>query len=166
MDSFNFDVFKLKNILDLEEDDYINIQKYKDQCIPLVENIVEQFYAIVSDDPELMNFFVYKTNLERAMKWQKAYFIELLQGIVNDDYTQKRIHSGWLHAEIGLPVSFYIAFYRFFTVNIFEKAVTVAEIPIDENFHSYIISLVKLILFDLSISIEVHEKTLLDHQKK
>ena len=159
-------VYKLKNILNFEPEDYDNLQKYKDKFIPLVDGIIDQFYVAIENDPELMNFFIYKTNLDRAMKWQKAYFVELLQGVVDEQYIQKRIHTGWLHAAIGLPISFFIAFYRFFTVNIFEKAVTVAEIPIDENFHRYIISLVKLILFDLSISIEVHEKTLLDHQKK
>lgn len=159
-------MYKLKSILNFEPEDYNNLQKYKDRFIPLVDGIIDQFYVAIENDPELMNFFIYTTNLERAMKWQKAYFIELLQGVVDEQYIQKRIHSGWLHAEIGLPISFFIAFYRFFTINLFEMATSVAQVPIDEQYVKFITSLVKLILLDLSISAEVHEKTMIDHSNK
>jgi signal transduction histidine kinase len=74
-----------------------------------VDGIVEQFYEHLLAFPELRDILVRDPGrIERLKRLQRAYFLTLTEGVVDDAYVESRLRIGNAHQEIGLEPTWYI----------------------------------------------------------
>lgn len=96
--------------------------------------------------------------LERLKKSQEDYFSELIQGKYDKDYIEKRLRVGQVHQMVGLEPIYYLAAYNQYVQITFPKFAEAFSEKNQEGFSS-LLSLVKVIFFDIALALDTYFKT-------
>ncbi|MCA0928020.1 methyl-accepting chemotaxis protein [Ruegeria profundi] len=88
--------------------------------VPLLPEVLDHFYAIITEDPETARFFPDKALMERAKAGQQRHWEMLLSGEFSEAYFASAYRIGRIHPKIGLPFLFYLSGYANVTSHIQE----------------------------------------------
>lgn len=118
----------------------------------LMDNMYEHFLSF----PETKAFFPNEQVMHRAKEAQKQYFLRLAKGAHDEKYVADRLRVGLTHHRIELEPKWYIGAYN--------KAVSwllprLAERLDDPERYDTLVSLMRLIFFDMSLAIESYIKS-------
>lgn len=80
-----------------------------------VDFIVEQFYAKLTKQPNLMHIIETSSTVERLKKTLRSHLLELFEGNINDAFIEKRIRVAHVHVKIGLNTKWYISSFQSLT---------------------------------------------------
>ncbi|MFM8936158.1 MAG: protoglobin domain-containing protein [Vulcanococcus sp.] len=86
-----------------------NLHGLSSRAMPMIEDVLDHFYAWMRNLPDFMAFFQSESALQHVRAMQSLYWKQFLQAEVNEAYLGDRRKIGEIHARIGLPVMFYMA---------------------------------------------------------
>jgi rsbT co-antagonist protein RsbR len=115
----------------LSDADLDVIRLYGKHIAPRMDDLLEQFYAWLREQPEYEEFFADEATLSRVKALQRTYWEEFFSATIDDGYIASRQIVGETHARIGLPVQSYFAgmniSLRIITENLYDGGLTADE---------------------------------------
>ncbi len=76
-----------------------------------VDAALERFYRNVGSIPDLANFFSSQSHMEQARNTQRNHWIDVFDGGLTDEYHERAVGIGKVHARIGLEPKWYVGGY-------------------------------------------------------
>lgn len=77
--------------------------------MPAIPAMLDGFYEWMAGHPDMMAYFRDEKALAHVKAMQKQYWQVFFEANVNDDYLAERRRIGSIHAQVNLPVLFYLA---------------------------------------------------------
>ena len=77
-----------------------------------INEIVEQFYKNLTNDPSLFMIINNNSTIDRLKKTLTQHISEMFDGIIDQSYIQKRIHIAHVHVKIGLQTKWYMCAFQ------------------------------------------------------
>jgi rsbT co-antagonist protein RsbR len=103
------DATQLVKIYEITDEDLEHIRLMQEKAEEKMPEIIDKWYTWISSAPEYEEFLSDGTTLERVKKLQFVFWKDFFEGVVTEDYLEKRRRVGEVHARIGLPLDIYLA---------------------------------------------------------
>ena len=145
------------SIIGITEHDVALTAKYRSFFESVVDEIVEKFYATIFSVDRLQRQFLQFGNLQRNTASQRAYFLTLSQGTIDDHYVELRSRTGRAHARIGLPPEDFTAFYRFYLAEVIDRIPEIDGVTLKDAL-ALSSTLSRLTLFDISLTLAQYNR--------
>lgn len=143
--------------LEFTEEDTKRIRESAGVLSPVAAEVADRFYDHLQQFSELVPFL--QGRIEPLKKTQAAYFTELLEGKVDENYVRTRERVGQTHERIGLEPKWYMGAFSLY------QQLTARALDRDgkskEEVVEGILSLAKLIFFDMSVAIDTYIEALM-----
>ena len=121
----------------------------QDVIIPNVDSIIDQFYDILTFQPESRRILTTGELIQSLKKTQRDYLLSLGVDFESTAYFEERLRIGLAHARVGIPLSVYQCAYRGLTQIIIDTIP--ASISDDPKIYKSIVSfLLKITTLDMS----------------
>lgn len=95
-------------LLQISEDDIADMLRLKQEIAPLVDSIVEEFYAMQVEEDEIAQLIGDAETLARLKKHMVRYILTLFDGEYGMEYVLSRLRIGLVHKRIGVPPKLYV----------------------------------------------------------
>lgn len=95
----------------LTEDDLALLNKYKPEFEKIADQVVDDLYAKIMLNPELSDLILKHSTIERLKQTQRWYFLSLSDGVMDEEYMERRLQVGRVHSRIGLTSEWYLGSY-------------------------------------------------------
>jgi len=112
----NENIQELLDTFCLTEKDLKLVREAKTIILPQLENMIKDFYKWLRPQPAYDNFFSNSDVLSRVQKKQLSHWEDLFQANINQDYIDRRVMVGEVHAKIGMPPDIFCAGMNFCAV--------------------------------------------------
>lgn len=99
---------ELLRLYRIKDSDLEVIRSMSDQVLPKIQSAIGEFYEWMSKYPNLMAFFESEENLRHVQKMQGIYWESFMRADISEEYISDRKRIGEIHAQIGLPVIYYM----------------------------------------------------------
>lgn len=156
---FGFDENRIRRrltFLYLSKSDTKHAQRLQQEVIiPNVDNIIEQFYDILTFQPESRRILTSGGLIERLKKTQRDYLLSLGVNFDSQVYFEERLRIGFVHAQVGLSLSVYQCSYRALTQIILESIPTSISEDL-QAYNSIIKFLYKISCLDMTLAMETY----------
>ncbi len=120
-----------------------------------VDGIVAEFYEHLLRFPELATLLhAEPERLERLKEKQRAYFLELTEGRLDEEYFESRLRVGDAHQRVGLRPPWYLGAFALY-LRLAIRAI-VAETGEGERMLPALEALVKIVFLDLSLAMNTY----------
>ncbi|MFT4089215.1 MAG: protoglobin domain-containing protein [Asticcacaulis sp.] len=137
-----------------------NIQRHQPFVMSLLPEVLEQFYARITDFEETRRFFRDETHIAYMKAAQTRHWQRLTDGRFDDDYARTVMKIGETHFNVGVPPKLYIAFYN---VMLLELANLIAlryasafpDAGADDQF-ALMKDLTRVLMYDMECAITVY----------
>ena len=77
-----------------------------------INEIVEQFYENLTNEPSLLKIINNNSSIDRLKQTLTQHITEMFDGIIDQSYIQKRIHIAHVHVKIGLQTKWYMCAFQ------------------------------------------------------
>jgi heme-based aerotactic transducer len=141
------------NITGVSDVDVEMLAQYRYFFEENVVEIVDMFYDKVQSVPEVWEKFVEHGDLNRNKEMQKAYFLSMSEGLIDDKYIEMRQRVGQVHAKTELAPQDYAAFYRFYTAEVIRRISTITGISVEQT-AKLSESVTKIAMLDMALTLE------------
>ena len=95
-------------LLRITEHDIAEMVRLKPEISALVEEIVEEFYAMQVEEEEIARLIGDAETLSRLKKHMVRYLLTLFDGEYGMEYVLSRLRIGLVHKRIGVPPKLYV----------------------------------------------------------
>ncbi len=141
-----------KKWLDLTDEEVDLIKACKEFLAPQAEEIASEFYEFGFGFREFSEIVERSGSNRKILEGaQKAYFLQLLDGTIDDAYVDRRLVIGARHADLDIQPRWNIGSYSLYFSLIFPR---MAEHLEGETLVKTQVAWSKLLLFDLTLAIE------------
>ena len=152
--------------LDIDQDVIKELHNAKQILEPEMDQMLEQFYSHILDEPQVKAVFADEKAIERAREAQKNHWLKtLLSGRFKSAYFDQAELIGQAHARVGLTPNWYIGGYCKMLVQFIQHISAVARKK-DRDASPIIEALCKAVLLDLDLVIhcylEAKDRTMVD----
>ncbi|THF77102.1 globin-coupled sensor protein [Cohnella fermenti] len=136
------------------EDDLALLASRSSEFTAIVDRLVDQLYAQIGSQPELLKIIEKFSTIERLKETQRWYFLSMTGGFLNDEYFQKRLFVGRVHSRIGLTTNWYLGTYVLYL----DLATTYLSQIVPGDWHPIIQALSKMFNLDSQLVLEAYEE--------
>lgn len=137
----------------ITENDLTFLKNQNEHFQAIVEIVVDKLYDQVNLQPELVKIINANSTIERLKQTQRWYFLSMVEGVIDTEFIEKRIHIGKIHSRIGLTTDWYLGTYMLYL----DIAVSNFKIVAPDNWMQIILSLSKMFNFDSQLVLEAYE---------
>lgn len=110
------------NFLNIDDKTIAEIRQAKDILEPVMDEVLDNLYSHILNEPDLKPLFEDKSVIEKARNAQKQHWVEsLFNGEYDNAYYEKTSVIGRAHARIGLTPNWYIGGYNQMLCQFIEK---------------------------------------------
>ncbi|MCC7528208.1 MAG: PAS domain-containing protein [Candidatus Melainabacteria bacterium] len=156
-----------QNWLEFDSIDKAEIDQINELLEKHVDELMDSMYAHFLSFEETRSFFPSQQVMLRAKSAQRQYFLRLARGAYDIDYVNDRLRIGQTHHRIELDPKWYIGAYNRAVSWLLPKLLS-EESKASGPQTKVVISLMKLIFFDMGLAIESYigskEKSILQHR--
>jgi hypothetical protein len=104
---------KRLRFLEIDDETIEQIRQAKSILEPAMDEVLDNLYSHILDEPELQPLFADKSEIEKARAAQKQHWMEsLFIGKYDNAFYEKTSRIGRAHARIGLTPNWYIGGYN------------------------------------------------------
>ncbi|MDH5298995.1 MAG: GGDEF domain-containing protein [Desulfobulbaceae bacterium] len=103
------EIRRRQELLHFGNDDAQTLIELKALIAPLVDPLVEEFYAGQVAEPEIARLIGDAVTLSRLKKHMRLYILALFDGDYGHDYVLSRLRIGLVHKRIGVSPKLYVA---------------------------------------------------------
>lgn len=144
-----------KAFLNFTTDDAARLRELNAMLKAHTATFVEHFYRHLSEFDETGKLLSDPATLKRLQNSQARYFDGLTAGDYGRDYVLDRLLVGSVHHHVGLAPSWYLGAYANYLVDLFPE-VQARLNERGQDFMAAAQSLVKIVLFDVSLAIDTY----------
>ncbi|SDH83634.1 heam-based aerotactic trancducer [Alteribacillus persepolensis] len=149
------DLKKQLNIIQFTKDDLRIIKSLEPLVTDNIEEITDEFYSTITDQPVLLNIIERHTSVERLKKTFTTHIKEMFYGQINKTYVEKRKQIAYAHVRIGLPTKWYMASFEKLYHSLIHVYTSAIEDP--DDIVCAITTTSKLLNFEQQIVLEEYE---------
>ncbi|GIP41175.1 chemotaxis protein [Paenibacillus sp. J31TS4] len=102
---------KQVDFIGLTEEDLALLHRHQPHFEQIADQVVEDLYAKIMEQPGLAEIIHKYSTVERLKGTQRWYFLSLADGVMDDDYMNRRVQVGRVHSRIGLTSDWYLGTY-------------------------------------------------------
>ena len=96
-------------LFDVTDADLAALRQLGECVVPKMDDFVEAFYVWLKTLPEFNVYFPDQGMVDHVKSLQKAYWLEVFAGEIDQAYFDRRMTVGETHARIGLPLGIYFS---------------------------------------------------------
>jgi signal transduction histidine kinase len=115
----------------------------------------ERFYRHLRSNPRTAELLADPAQLERLKSLQAQYFAELLEGVFDAEYFEKRLRVGQAHQRVGLDPAYYLGAYNQYIQLTFPAFVEAFGQNLAVALPS-LLALVKVIFLDIGLALDTY----------
>lgn len=149
---------------DIHDADVERLAGVADRSEKWVDGVIEDLYAHLLAFEETRAFFLDPKTLGHVQAMQRRYFLRLTSGKYDADYVADRLRVGAAHRRIGLPIRWYLGAYAVYIRSVANRLFT-AFLEDRHRACEILLSMIKLIVFDISLAIDIYEATIRRQQE-
>jgi diguanylate cyclase len=123
-----------------------------------IDSLVQEFYRIQTSIPEIALLIGDSDTLNRLQHAQHKYVIDLFSGVYDLEYVNNRLRIGLVHKRIGVEPKLYLSATKLLKDLLFD--LIFSQIAVVEARQAIIISLDKLLIFDVTLVVETYIRSL------
>lgn len=138
----------------ISEQDLAFLRDQKQHFEEIADVVVDELYDNINSQPELAKIINDHSTIERLKKTQKWYFLSMVEGRIDEEFIEKRLHVGKVHSRIGLTTDWYLGTY----MKYLEIAVQHFKRVAPGKWMEIILSLSKMFNFDSQLVLEAYEQ--------
>ncbi|WP_018694201.1 GGDEF domain-containing protein [Algicola sagamiensis] len=153
-----FEIEHRKALFGITETDCMNLKKHQDLVDKNLETIVEDFYKIQTNIPEISLIIGDIDTLGRLKSAQKNYIIDLFSGVYDIEYVNNRLRIGLVHKRIGVEPTLYLSAIYALKTLIYELFAR-SKLTVEKG--TLIQSLEKVFMFDVTLVFETYIRSML-----
>jgi rsbT co-antagonist protein RsbR len=141
-----------RSFFQLGDDDLALLARHRAFAERHMDDVVEDFYALLLSHAESKRFFPDEGTVRRVKRLQREYFLGLFEGRCDLAYVEERLRVGHAHEQIGMSPKWYIGAYRRYLAILFDRIRLDVRDPGEASavYHA----LLKLVTFDMSLAID------------
>lgn len=164
LDIHSDEVTARKDFLEFGDEDVEALVAVHEMAQTYADPVIEDFYQHLLSFPQGRSFFQDPAVLSRVKQAQRNYFLDLTRGEYGPEYVRNRLRIGAVHQRIGLPFQIYLGMYNWYLR-------TVANHFFEANSKNpaqalkLLLSLTKLVFFDIGLAMEVYLRTIEEQQE-
>ena len=144
----------LSEVYEITEEDLRRIAAFKPMVSDRMDEMIEEWYTWLKGMPEYKQFFSDEDTLRRVQQLQHGYWDAFMDGVLDQEYVDKRHLVGEAHARIGLPLNTYFAgMSRFLTL--FERVMSREKMG-DKKRIDTTLAVSKLLHIDTAIVVDTY----------
>lgn len=153
-----------KEFLEFRDDDVEALVAAHDLAQKYADPVIEDFYRHLLHFPQGRAFFQDPAVLSRVKQAQRTYFLDLTRGDYGSDYIRNRLRIGAVHQRVGLPFQVYLGMYNWYLRNVAHRFFEAySDRPAQAL--KILLSLTKLVFFDVGLAMEVYLRTIEEQQE-
>ncbi|MFK2827090.1 globin-coupled sensor protein [Bacillus sp. B190/17] len=143
-------------LIDLTEQDLALIKSFQPLVTKNIDEIVSVFYNKVLAVPVLRQIIEERSTIDRLKQTLSTYIIGMFNGEINAPSIEKRVKVAQMHFKIGLEPKWYMGTFQ----QVKEVIIRVVnkELPSNDRQEQAMISISKLINFEMQIVLEEYEQ--------
>ncbi|MCC6525850.1 MAG: STAS domain-containing protein [Polyangiaceae bacterium] len=149
-----YDIPRRRAFVELGDDDLARLAALRPLAEANIDRLVEDFYALLLGHEDTRQFFPDARVIERVKRLQRAYFLGLFDGKVDEAYVDDRLRVGAAHERIGLAPKWYLGAYRRQLRLLLDLLFAGISDPAEA--HAAFASLQKLVFFDITLAIDAY----------
>jgi len=142
-----------RNFFGITDDDLARLARLEPFAHKHMDDVVEEFYALLLGHPETKRFFPDDATVRRVKRLQREYFVALFAGRCDLEYVENRLRVGAVHEQIGMAPRWYIGAYRKYLSQLIERMT--GDLGHADATAAYE-SALKLVMFDMSLAIDAY----------
>ncbi|WP_127585479.1 globin-coupled sensor protein [Paenibacillus koleovorans] len=150
---------KQVDYIGLTEQELSLLASKKEAFEQIVSALVDELYARIMKEPELVALIQKHSTLDRLKQTQHMYFMSLTSGVVDEDFIEHRLHIGRIHSRIGLTTNWYLGTYMLYL----DLATAHLKKVIPNDWLQVTLALTKMFNLDSALVLEAYEH---DEKKK
>ena len=98
--------------LNIDQQTLSDLREVRGILEPAMDEMLENFYAHINEEPELKSLFIDQAQVDRARTAQKNHWMEaMFKGKYDNAYYERTLEIGRAHARVGLTPNWYIGGY-------------------------------------------------------
>ena len=142
------------DFINITEEDLAFVRQRQHLFELAANEVVDKLYERIIAQPELAELIAKYSTLDRLKQTQRWYFTSLANGVIDEDYIQKRLSVGKVHSRIGLTTQWYLGTYMLYL----DIATAVFKQAAPDEWIQLVHILSKLFNFDSQLVLEAYEK--------
>jgi len=154
-----------QQFLGLTQADALNVRALREVFAVHAQEFAERFYQHLLADPHTAGMLADPAQLERLKHIQSEYFTELLEGVFDQHYLDKRNRVGFTHQRVGLEPFYYLGAYNQYIQLTFPTFCKAFGHNL-ERVLPHLLSLVKVIFLDISLSLDTYFQQATDQLRR
>ena len=158
------EVRKQLQMLELTEQDLRYLKALKPYVVEESEYIIDRFYKNLGLEASLVEIINKHSNVDRLKVTLKRHICEMFDGVINDEYLEKRKKIARVHVHIGLKTKWYIGAFQSLLVDF----IRLVQLQIEQDDHRFqtIAAISKILNFEQQVVLEEYEAVVEQMQKK
>jgi diguanylate cyclase (GGDEF)-like protein len=154
----DIDIDDRKNILFFSNEDVQNLLRCRSVIEQYIDDIVSEFYSHQTQQPEISLLIGDLGTLEKLMRAQRTYILDMFSGEYDSEYVNNRLRIGLVHKRIGVSPKLYLAAIHYLKTIIFNYIKNHIDCKISTN--DLTVSIDKIFLFDVTLVFEMYIKSM------
>ncbi|OIJ08303.1 hypothetical protein BKP35_17750 [Anaerobacillus arseniciselenatis] len=156
IDTENNDIIKQLEIIDLSLEDLKLIKSLQPLIKEHQKDLVETFYSTILKADNLKTIIEQHSSVDRLRQTLEKHILEMFNGIINQEFIEKRTNVAKVHYRIGLEPKWYMGAFQ----NLFSSLTNIIKTNItDPEKSAKAITVVsKLLNFEQQLVLEAYEK--------
>ncbi|MEW8262112.1 MAG: GGDEF domain-containing protein [Candidatus Thiodiazotropha taylori] len=155
----DFEITNRKRLFAISQTDAEHLKQAKPYIENELNNIVETFYKLQTEVPDIALLIGDADTLSRLHNAQKAYISDLFSGFYDIEYVNNRLRIGMVHKRIGVEPKLYLA--AILTLKQLLITHIRKSIPDEINPERIIEALEKLLMLDVSLVFDTYIRSLI-----
>ncbi|MHA0856802.1 protoglobin domain-containing protein [Paenibacillus sp. CMAA1364] len=137
----------------ITENDLTYLSQQKEFFKAITNIVVDRLYDHIEEQPELVRIINDNSTLERLKETQRWYFMTMVEGKIDMEFIDRRLHIGRIHSRIGLTTDWYLGTYMTYL----DMAVQCLQQVAPEEWMNITLCLSKMFNFDSQLVLEAYE---------
>lgn len=154
--NLSVEVSKQLQMIQLDETDLKVTKRLKPVIEKNLDEIVEKFYANLAQQATLLKIINDNSTIDRLKQTLRRHLLELFNGVIDEQFIEKRIRIAQMHVKVGLETRWYMCAFADLTLSIISILDEYLEDKMDLVTAFKVIT--KLMNFEQQLVLEAYEK--------
>ncbi|TYS13527.1 hypothetical protein FZC78_21450 [Rossellomorea vietnamensis] len=147
---------KQLNMIGMSEEDLFYIKSLQPSVRENLDDIVDQFYKNLSIEESLLNIINDNSSIDRLKKTLHRHIDEMFNGVIDNDFIEKRFVIANVHVKIGLEPKWYMCAFQGLYQSLLE--IIDKQDYSFEEFKIYNLAVSRILNLEQQIVLEAYEK--------
>ncbi|WP_077621808.1 globin-coupled sensor protein [Sediminibacillus massiliensis] len=150
------DIEKQLHMINMNTEDLSIIRTIKPYIVANIEEIVQQFYKNLENEPSLMKIIHDNSSIQRLKKTLTRHITEMFEGVIDQNFVDQRDKIAYIHVHIGLKTKWYMCAFQDLLLSIMKIVDEITSTK--EEYKVFSIAVTKILNIEQQLVLEAYEK--------